>query len=347
MSARIFRRTLPIALAGALLLGTGVTGATAESATQQSDGHWRGRFTLITQPEAGHAQLYALIASARKSIDLTMYELQDTTATADLAAAAARGVDVRVILDAYEKYDNQAAYTYLNANGVHAIWSSPAYYYTHQKTLTIDNRLSVIMTENWQTQYYSTSRDYDVVDRDQRDVNAIVAVFNADYTYTPITPSDGDDLVWSPTDAQPKLLALINSAQYSISIEAEEMDDTNVTNALIAAAERGVDVQVTMTNDDNEYAAPFNALIAAGAHVSTYAYTASLYIHAKTILVDYGTRQARVYIGSENFSNTSLTLNRELGLIINDRSILETVHKTDQSDFAGGTPWTTTPPTTS
>jgi hypothetical protein len=91
------------------------------------------------------------------------------------------------------------------------------------------------MTENWQTQYYSTSRDYDVVDRDQRDVDAIVAVFNADYTYTPITPSDADDLVWSPT------------------------------NALIAAAERGVKVEIIMTNDDNEYATPFNALVAVGA----------------------------------------------------------------------------------
>ena len=342
MTARVFRRTLPIALTGALLLGTSVTGANAETPGSVAGVHLHGRYTLITQPDAGHAQLYALIASARHSIDLTMYELQDTTATAALAAAAARGVDVRVILDAYEKYDNQAAYTYLNANGVHAIWSSPAYYYTHQKTLTIDNRLSVIMTENWQTQYYSTSRDYDVVDRDQRDIAAIVAVFNADFTYTPITPSDADDLVWSPTDAQPQLLALINSAKYSIAIEAEEMGDTNVTNALIAAAERGVKVEVIMTNDDNEYATPFNALVAAGAHVSTYAYTASLYIHAKTILVDYGTKDARVFIGSENFSNTSLTENRELGLIINDRTILETVNKTDQSDFAGGTPWTIT-----
>jgi cardiolipin synthase A/B len=341
VTSRAFRRALPAALAGALLLGTGATGAAASAhAPADLPPAWGPQFSLITQPDAGHAQLYAMIASARSSIDLTMYELQDTTATADLAAAAARGVKVRVILDGWETTSNQAAYTYLNANGVDAVWSSQVFYFTHQKTMTVDGRYSVIMTENWQSQYYSTSRDYDLVDRGQQDVQAIEDVFNADFTDTAITPGDGADLVWSPTDAQPQILNLINGAEFSIAIEAEEMDDTNVTNALIAAAQRGVYVQIIMTNDDNEYAVPFNALVQAGAHVSTYAYTASLYIHAKTILVDFGTPSARLFLGSENFSNTSLTENRELGVIISDWPTMWTVFQTDESDFIGGTPWT-------
>lgn len=344
MTTRAFRRTLPIALAGAVLLGSGPAGAAAAAAGPGSfpPPAWGPQFSLITQPEAGHAQLYAMIASARSSIDLTMYELQDTTATADLAAAAARGVRVRVILDGYLTTANGPAYTYLNAHGVQAVWSSQVFWYTHQKTMTIDDEYSVIMTENWQSQYYSTSRDYDLIDRNPKDVAAIEQVFDADLTYTPITPGDGADLVWSPTDAQPQILGLIDGAKFSIAIEAEEMDDADVTSALIAAAQRGVHIQIIMTNDDNEYATAFNELVEAGAQVSTYAYTASLYIHAKTILVDFGTPWEKLFLGSENFSNTSLTQNRELGVIISNFPILWTVFKTDESDFFGGTPWTVT-----
>jgi len=54
---------------------------------------------VLTEPAAGLGPIYGLITGARSSVDLTMYELADPTAEADLAAAAARGVDVRVILD--------------------------------------------------------------------------------------------------------------------------------------------------------------------------------------------------------------------------------------------------------
>jgi PLD-like domain len=64
------------------------------------------------------------ITGARHSVDLTMYELADPTAEADLAADAGRGVDVRVLLDRHlEKSRNTSAYNYLNAHGVHVRWA--------------------------------------------------------------------------------------------------------------------------------------------------------------------------------------------------------------------------------
>ncbi len=54
---------------------------------------------VFTEPTAGFTPVYSLILSARRSVDMTMYELEDATAERDLAAAAARGVDVRVFLD--------------------------------------------------------------------------------------------------------------------------------------------------------------------------------------------------------------------------------------------------------
>src|ERR1700757_3873323 len=75
--------------------------------------------TLVTEPGQGLTPIYNLINSAKKSIDMTMYELTDTTAENLLVQAAASGVTVRVILDQdNEKAHNQAAYTLLSAHGV-------------------------------------------------------------------------------------------------------------------------------------------------------------------------------------------------------------------------------------
>jgi cardiolipin synthase A/B len=43
---------------------------------------------LVVEPGAGFSPVYRLVDGARHSIDVTMYELSDTTAEHDLAAAA-------------------------------------------------------------------------------------------------------------------------------------------------------------------------------------------------------------------------------------------------------------------
>jgi phosphatidylserine/phosphatidylglycerophosphate/cardiolipin synthase-like enzyme len=62
-----------------------------------------GSDRLYVEPGAGFSPVYNLIKGARHSIDVTMYEFADTTAEHDLAAAARRGVQVRVILDHKEQ----------------------------------------------------------------------------------------------------------------------------------------------------------------------------------------------------------------------------------------------------
>src|ERR1700684_258057 len=80
-------------------------------------------YTLVTEPTQGLTPIYSIITSAKKTIDMTMYEITDTQAEQLLAQAAAAGVTVRVILDQnLEKSNNQAAYTYLSQNGVQVHW---------------------------------------------------------------------------------------------------------------------------------------------------------------------------------------------------------------------------------
>jgi cardiolipin synthase len=244
-----------------------------------------------------------------------------------------------VILDQREQSENSAAYSYFGSHAVKVTWSSPKYRYTHQKTLVVDGSEAVIMTANLTSRYYTTSRDFLVVDTNRADVAAITAVFNADFTHTAVRPGDGSDLAWSPTDSQGKLLSLINGATSSLRIYSEEMGDTTVENALIRAAKRGVDVQVCGENESGEYDSAYSRLARAGIHISYYNSPTGFYIHGKVIEADYGTAHAKVFIGSENFSKTSLNDNRELGLIISSHAVMSAIASTFAPDFRNGQHW--------
>ena len=329
------------ALLAALLAGCKITlAAPAATSAPGSPSSAPARSgSLITEPGTGFWPVYRLIKRARHSIDVTMFEFADTKAEHDLAAAARRGVRVRVVLDQREKSTNTGAYQYLRAHGVKVVWSSPTYTYTHQKTLVIDRSKAVIMTANLTARYYPTTRDFLVVDSRRADVTAIVKVFNADYAHRPVHPGDGRDLVWSPTDSQEKLLALINGATGSLRVYSEEMGDTTMEDALIAAAKRGVSVRICGENQGGEFDSDFARLARAGVRISYYHSSSGFYIHGKIIEADYGTRHAKVFIGSENFSNTSLNQNRELGLITASHAVMSSIARTFAIDFRNGKHW--------
>jgi phosphatidylserine/phosphatidylglycerophosphate/cardiolipin synthase-like enzyme len=299
-----------------------------------------GALTVLAEPPAGLSRLYALISSSRSSVDLTMYELNDPTAEADLIADAHRGVDVRVILDKHlEGKRNQATFSYLRAHHVHVAWA-PATVTYHQKTLTVDDKTSVVMTLNMVTSDYAGTRDFAVFDTGRADVAAIVATFNADFSGrgASFTPPDGADLVWSPTNSQSVMLSVIKGARHTLSVENEEMGDSAITSALVSAARRGVDVKIIMTRR-SEWDAAFRKLVSAGAHVSTYADSSSvIYIHAKAIVADSGLSGQRVFVGSENFSAASLRRNRELGIVTTQHAVVAAISAVLASDFAGATP---------
>src|SRR5271155_5609399 len=299
-----------------------------------STAHAASDFSLLILPDQGENAIYNFVNSATSSIDMTIYELNDVTLENDLVSREKAGVDVRVILDQAQKSYNTAAYNLLTAGGVGVVWSSTAFTYTHQKTITVNNDESYISTGNFDTTYYATSRDFGVFDTDLNDVNAIVAVFNADYAHTSITPSEGDDLVWSPTDSQTQLLALIDGAQHTLDVEQEEFEDSTLVNAIVADENRGVTVRVVI-EDPSEYTSYLDEVTGAGGTVTGYSSSTGFYIHAKTVIADYGYSTAKAFVGSENFSSGSLNDNRELGIVTTDSSIITGLETAFAGDFSG------------
>ena len=85
----------------------------------------------------------------------------------------------------------------------------------HQKTLTVDGATSVIMTLNLvaRTIPATATSPSSTPARRRRRLAAIVAAFNADFAGRAITPPDGADLVWSPTNAKASVLSVIDGAK--------------------------------------------------------------------------------------------------------------------------------------
>lgn len=318
---------LPAVIVGAILLTAAV--AVAPQARAASSG-----LQVLIEPAAGMGAIDRILSSAGRTVDLVMYELEDPRIESILAADARRGDLVRVILNAhYTEADNSAAYAYLRSHHVLVRWASSRFDLTHEKSAVVDGATALVMTMNFTPQYYSTTRDVVVIDTQRADVDAISRTFNADWAGSRTRAATGADLVWSP-DSEQTLINLIDSARHSILIENEEMDEPYIQNALESAARRGVRITVVMTAD-SEWDAAFRALHGEGVTIKTYPDTYnSLYIHAKAIVVDPGRPDARVFVGSQNFSVTSLLYNRELGLITSNPGIVDQLARVIASDAA-------------
>jgi cardiolipin synthase A/B len=324
---------------------------TAAAGAQSSSG--AVYYRLVQYPKAGFGGFYSQIAAAKHTIDMEMYELSDPTAEHDLAQAAARGVNVRVLLDRdYSGGEvNASAYSYLASHGVKVRWA-PSHYIFHIKATTFDGRTADISTANLTAAYYTDTRDAEVIDTNPAQVKAIERTFAGDWKNAPggyprnqTTQAAG--LVWSPNtgdgSAEAAVVAQIYAARHVIDVESEELSDQAVYAALAADARRGVNCRIVMTSS-SEWRTAYSAVTRAGCKVHVFPDSAkSLYIHEKLILDDPGTSHQSLLIGSQNAGWESLHVNRELSVLISGAhggaAVIKQVGSTFESDFSQAQAW--------
>jgi cardiolipin synthase len=289
-----------------------------------------------TEPESGYGFIATAIAGAHRSIDLSMYELSDPTIERDLVNRARDGVDVRVILNgAYDgTSENSTAAAILRAGSVHVVWA-PSNQIFHAKYLVVDDSTAYIGTGNFVTSDYSSTRDFWISDTTPQDVSAIVATFDGDFAGGGTTSHQAAGLVWSPGSTA-TLIGLISSARRTLLVENEEMDSSSIEDSLIAAGRRGVVVDVVMT-ENPEWTVALSRLATAGIHVRVLN-ESQIYVHAKVICADCTATSGTVFIGSENFSTSSLSYNRELGVITSTPAAVRAVRSAVDADYATGSP---------
>lgn len=299
---------------------------------------------VYVEPDAGEHPITDAISAAQKSIWLEIYILSDRKVIRALEEAANRGVDVRVMLEPHPFGGGGSparTMDQLRAAGAKVQETDPGFALTHEKSMIIDNTTAYIMTSNFSRSAlggYSGSngynnREYDIVDTNSQDVQAVAALFQADWNRTTAQIND-PNLVVSPINARNSFIALINSAHSTLLVEAEEMNDSAIEQALTNAALRGVQILVILpapagaSGDSNSQG--INVIKQGHAQVREDPH---LYMHAKMMLVD----GQKAFVGSENISTQSLDQNRELGIIVADQGVLHTLQQTFQEDWTNST----------
>ena len=116
--------------------------------------------------------------------------------------------------------------------------------------MIIDGQTVYIMTCNFTlaalgTGKYTLNREYGIIDNNAQDVQAVSAIFNADWKRRNAQYND-PNLVVSPDNSRNAFASLINGAHKTLAIEAEEMQDSQIEQDLVNAAQRGVQVQVIL-----------------------------------------------------------------------------------------------------
>ncbi len=334
--------TLCLFLAGCTISIVTPTNTSTSSGCQSncSTGSGTQGVQVFVEPAAGERPITNAIEAARKSVWLEMYILSDRNVIRALEDAVNHGVDVRVMLEPHPYGSGSPARTMdqLKAAGAKVEDANPAFSLTHEKGMLIDGTTAYIMTSNFSrsalggygsTSTYVSNREYDIVDTNAQDVQAVNAIFQADWNRTTAQFNDAN-LVVSPVNSRNALTRLINSTHSTLLIEAEEMNDSAIEQALVNAAKRGVQVQVILpspsgsSSDSNR--AGIDTIKQGGVQVRE---DSRLYIHAKMIVAD----GQKAFVGSENISTQSLDQNRELGIIVADQGVLLTLQQTFQQDW--------------
>jgi cardiolipin synthase A/B len=299
-----------------------------------------GTHTLIVEPDDGRAAVLNALDAAKKSIDLTIYEISDPQIMSALEAAKTRGVTVRVIYNWYsfpadmQQRDILPAIQTLTKAGIQCKQAPRVFEVTHEKAFVIDGTTAIVMSFNLTSEYFGTTRDFGVVTTVGTEVEEILRVFEADWSSKAIMPNV-PSLVWSPVNSRTKLTSLIAASTKTLDIYCEEVDDPGTLSAMTAAAKRGVTVRfiaavLSGQGQVNGNAQGITFLQAGGVNAVCKSF---LYIHAKMMLVDYGLN-AKAFIGSENFSCVSLDDNRECGIIVTEPAILDRLNAIFNADWA-------------
>ena len=263
----------------------------------------------------------------------------------------------------------------LRAEGFDAALSRPDFSFSHWKVLIADagtaSGRALICDFNLEAGYFGIDPAYPkegdtrgmaVLDTDPADVDMIARTFDADWPpYKPWPANNRPNLVWSPSDSscdssscasaypleptgnsRDVMLSLIGNSQESLDVYAQALaEPSQLLQPLIDAANRGVKVRI-VGNDGGINTDALAKLKQAGAEVVINPTDPGgdgrvMYIHTKTIVADAGTTEAIAYVGSINpFLDESIDTERELGVLLTDRTSIERILLIFDRDFGSG-----------
>jgi phosphatidylserine/phosphatidylglycerophosphate/cardiolipin synthase-like enzyme len=315
-----------------------------------------GPGSLTVLPEDGRDVYLQAFASARREIRIEICVLEDPAVLTGLRDALGRGVRVRVLVDG-GKYRSVARERsnlarFVTAAGGSVRVSNPVFPRSFPKVILIDSSRAVVGSACLDSTTFARYRDYAYVTGSGRLIADLSRLFENDWRFsrppgvrppalvpTPATTSPG--LLVSPVTATGRLVAFVRGARRGLDVTSELLGNPTLEAELVAAAARGVRVRLISPLQVNgatpaaqrRQTGSLALLRAAGVRVNVTRRPESAarpYMHARTMVAD----GARAYLGSISLSPDSTTVNREVGLILTRRAVVERMARRFAADFA-------------
>lgn len=301
---------------------------------------------VIVEPDMSRDPLIAAFQDAKKSLKISAYKLTDEPIIAALEEVAKKGISVDILVTRSifkregETKSDETPLDRLKKAGI-TVHQSPEFYaQTHHKMILVDDTYALIGTGNMGSGSFDESkdrkaeRDFWITVTNPAQIAELKTVFKADFDGKR-TDLKHSLLVWSPDQGRTPFTNLIGSAKKSIWVYQQDIEDPEIATALAKAAKNGIDVRLMMMpnpfNKPKDGNIPNQEMIRqAGGKVGLITHVVG---HAKAMLIDVGTPQAKVYLGSANFYPPSLDKNRELGIVISEKPAINTISSVFEADW--------------
>ncbi|MBI3070533.1 MAG: hypothetical protein HYY84_00255 [Deltaproteobacteria bacterium] len=273
--------------------------------------------------------LLSHINAATTSLSLMMYQLTLDAFTNAFIAAHRRGVSVRVMLDMSQAANNRARDA-LQAAGVPWKAAPTEFEHNHAKVLIIDRREAIVMSANLIGFSMGSERNYGVINTNADDIVDLEAIFDRDWTGSGALDLSCTRLVVSPVNARDRLLNFFNGATQTLDIAVMYLSDRDFVAVVKARKAAGVSVRVLLADPDwiGGNRATATDLGALGIPVK---FLKTVELHAKLVIAD-----GVPFVGSQNYSWTSITKNREIGLFVTEATPRAAITAQFEADWRAG-----------
>jgi len=282
------------------------------------------KISLIVQPGDSFFPIVRAIDRAERSINLTIFRMDDPIIQRALLEARKRGVRIRVLISSNARgWEEKNRKVLKDAKKAGIATKEPesesksARY--HYKTMTVDDREAFVFTFNPTRENLHYARDFGIEMHNPAVAAEINRLFDADWNDRPFKPDKDSPLLISPYNSRSKIEELLAGARESIRIADAKIEDPEITRLLVKKAKAGVSVLI-LGDEKRKIELPRELDFRAEPRYK---------MHAKCTIVD---RKLAV-IGSMSLRTVSLDRRRELSIMVDDAEILRHLQAVFKSDW--------------
>lgn len=279
---------------------------------------------MYITPNIGENRL-KIVAETQKKIYGEVYNITEKRAKNLLEEKAQQQADIKIIMEdkQYKQYKsyfrdlkNQLApYQNVTIENDKKMKTN----YVHAKFFVTDTN-SIIQTANLTHAWLFNNKEHMFITKDEGIRKSLQTIIEKDLNGEMIKQEDiHQNILICNINCRPIIENLLKSAKKNIIIETQYITDPSIIKIIQSQSKnQNTDIHIivanTAENDDLTYQIPKKI---------RKKYNAKPYLHTKTILID----DKILLIGSMNLSTNSLDNNREVGIMLTDKHIIEQFKK--------------------